>query len=135
MPELTVTEDQLAYIEDLREELAADAGPYAHVRPRDALQYLIDAHDGDATATAPEASDEAGADEDESAATAEDEEENADSDDADRLSSMMSLLDEHDGKWRRTESDDGTYEVDLPDGDTETVRTKDDVRAVLFKNY
>jgi hypothetical protein len=131
MPELTVTEDQLTYIEELREELAADTGPYAHVRPRDALQYLIDAHDGDVGATDVETNDETGANEE----SATEPDESADSDDADRLSSMMSLLDEHDGKWRRTESDDGTYEVDLPDGGTETVRTKDDVRAVLFKNY
>ncbi len=134
MPELTVTEDQLSYIEELREELAADAGPYAHVRPRDALQYLIDNHGGsvDTDAGEPE-----GAEPSDSSPESDggDDEASDDGDDADRLSSMMSLLDEHDGKWRRAESDDGTYEVDLPDGDTETVRTKDDVRAVLFKNY
>jgi hypothetical protein len=52
----------------------------------------------------------------------------------DRLQAMMNLLDTHDGKWREGDGD-GRYEVDLPDGSTETVQTRDDVRAVLFKNY
>ncbi|MFC5970598.1 hypothetical protein ACFPYI_04565 [Halomarina salina] len=52
----------------------------------------------------------------------------------DRLQAMMNLLETHDDKWRE---DDGEarYEIDLPDGSTETVQTRDDVRAVLFKNY
>jgi hypothetical protein len=54
--------------------------------------------------------------------------------DNDRLQAMMNLLDTHDGKWREGDGD-GRYEVDLPDGSTETVQTRDDVRAVLFKNY
>ncbi|WP_418286611.1 Rho termination factor N-terminal domain-containing protein [Halorubrum sp. DTA46] len=51
-----------------------------------------------------------------------------------QLDAMMSLLDTHDDKWREGEGD-ARYEVVLPDGDVETARTKDDVRALLFKNY
>jgi hypothetical protein len=53
---------------------------------------------------------------------------------ASQLDAMMSLLDTHDDKWREGDGD-ARYEVDLPDGDVETARTKDDVRALLFKNY
>lgn len=51
------------------------------------------------------------------------------------LSTANRLLDEHDDKWHDNESGDEPYVVDLPDGDTETVRTKDDVRQLLFRHY
>jgi len=51
------------------------------------------------------------------------------------LQQMMSLLETHDDKWRTAEGGDAPYEVDLPDGGTETARTKDDVKRVLFTNY
>jgi hypothetical protein len=51
------------------------------------------------------------------------------------LDEMMSLLDTHDDKWRKADTAETQYEVDLPDDSTETVQTKDDVRALLFKNY
>lgn len=53
---------------------------------------------------------------------------------AGQLSAMMSLLDTHADKWREADGD-ARYEVDLPDGSVETARTKDDVRALLFRNY
>ncbi|WP_434522283.1 hypothetical protein [Halorubrum sp. AS12] len=53
---------------------------------------------------------------------------------ASQLDAMMSLLDTHGDKWREADGD-ARYEVDLPDGSVETARTKDDVRALLFKNY
>jgi len=53
---------------------------------------------------------------------------------ASQLDAMMSLLDTHGDKWREGDGD-ARYEVDLPDGSVETARTKDDVRALLFKNY
>ena len=53
---------------------------------------------------------------------------------ASQLDAMMSLLDTHDDKWHEGDGD-ARYEVELPDGDVETARTKDDVRALLFKNY
>ncbi|MFC7323075.1 hypothetical protein ACFQMF_00620 [Halorubrum rutilum] len=53
---------------------------------------------------------------------------------SDQLDAMMSLLDTHDDKWSEGDGD-ARYEVELPDGDVETARTKDDVRALLFRNY
>ncbi|WP_135663598.1 hypothetical protein [Halorhabdus rudnickae] len=50
------------------------------------------------------------------------------------LASVNKLLDDHSEKWRRGESD-APYEVDLPDGTTESARTKDDVRQLLFRHY
>lgn len=54
--------------------------------------------------------------------------------DSDQLDAMLSLLETHDGKWWATDGD-ARYEVELPDGRIQTARTKDDVRALLFKNY
>ena len=56
-------------------------------------------------------------------------------DDDDMLDEMMSLLETHDDKWGESDSADHRYSVELPDGSTEQVQTKDDVRALLFKNY
>lgn len=53
----------------------------------------------------------------------------------DRLNAMMNLLDTHDDKWREASKEDARYEIDMPDGTTEYVQTKDDVRAHIFKNY
>jgi hypothetical protein len=52
----------------------------------------------------------------------------------DQLTATLSLLETHDDKWWQADGD-ARYEVELPDGSIETARTKDDVRAVLFKNY
>ncbi|WP_226483000.1 hypothetical protein [Natrinema amylolyticum] len=56
-------------------------------------------------------------------------------DDDDMLDEMMSLLETHDDKWEESNSADFRYTVELPDGSSEQVQTKDDVRALLFKNY
>lgn len=53
---------------------------------------------------------------------------------AGQLNAMLRLLDTHDDKWREGDGE-ARYEVDLPDGTVETARTKDDVRALLFKHY
>lgn len=53
---------------------------------------------------------------------------------ADTLQQAMSLLDAHDDRWREGSGDE-PYEVDLPDGSTEAVRTKDDVKRLLFKHW
>ncbi|WP_290815984.1 hypothetical protein [Halovivax sp.] len=55
--------------------------------------------------------------------------------DDDMLDQMMNLLDTHEDKWEESPSADYRYRVELPDGATEDVQTKDDVRAILFKNY
>ncbi len=161
MPEIEITEDQQEYLEDLRAELEADiVGPYGHVRISDAVQYLIDDHDGrlddvfeestgdvEAGEADDEDTNEADAEDDADETDTEDDADKTDTEDdgdedadedeqggEDRLSAMMSLLDTHDDKWRETDGD-ARYEVDLPDGTTEDAPTKDDVRAVLFKNY
>jgi hypothetical protein len=59
----------------------------------------------------------------------------AEEDGDDRLNAMMNLLDTHDDKWREATQGDARYEIDMPDGATEYVQTKDDVRAHIFKNY
>jgi hypothetical protein len=76
----------------------------------------------------------------------EDGDQDVDSDDADDggvtvgpgggdvLSAANRLLDANDDKWREG-GGDTPYEVDLPDGTTEGVRTKDDVRQLLFRHY
>lgn len=51
-----------------------------------------------------------------------------------QLNAMLSLLETHDDKWWSTDGE-ARYEVELPDGTCESARTKDDVRALLFKNY
>jgi hypothetical protein len=205
MPEIEITEDQREYLEALRQDIQQDVvGKYAHVRMVDAVQYLIDNHEGEinATVTAPSAGpevsaenapvadpvsgdeeaedpaeddiedgaeadddddaeaddaaeeaaddDAAEADEDEAADDEEDDEEAADSggaastppmaaaggggDDDGMLSAMMALMDTHDDKWEEASGDTG-YEVELPDGSTESANTQDDVRALLFKHY
>ena len=180
MKEIAVSDEQYEYVEALRERLQAEhAGRYGHVRPRDAVQYLIDTHapvgetpegaettDGTGGDPSPE---ESGERPDESEASDEEicgaiksdgdpcqraanacpyHDEDAGSENAegatagseetsddDRLSAMMSLLETHEEKWDETPSENGRYEVQLPDGDLEVVQTKDEVRAVLFKNY
>lgn len=52
-----------------------------------------------------------------------------------RLERMMGLLEEYDDAWEEADAEDGKYVVTLPDGSTETARTKEDVRAVLFRHY
>ncbi|MFU1783761.1 hypothetical protein ACM16X_20560 [Haloarcula japonica] len=51
------------------------------------------------------------------------------------LSAANRLLTEHDEKWTRSDENDEPYEVTLPDGSTVSVRTRDDVRKLLFQNY
>ena len=53
---------------------------------------------------------------------------------AGQLNAMMRLLDTHADKWGES-AGDARYEVELPDGRVEAARTKDDVRALLFKHY
>ncbi len=204
MPAISITDDQRERLRWLQRRLGEDVD-YGHVRPRDALEYLLDRFDesdgvddglgepkiagetahpdatgadetpestpstveeqttyvvagggavdeapgsGDALGTddadAVEATDEDDAVDEEEASTDEatdDDETNESgvdretSDDETRLNSMMSLLADHDDKWRETSGGEEKYEVDLPDGGTERARTKDDVRAILFKHH
>lgn len=210
MPELSVTDDQRERLRRVQEHLAEDVA-YGHVRPRDALEYLLDRFDeesgsgtdsveatatasnpsegnadsssgfvvrngGTATASVQESVDSENDETDthevekdaearvldasEGADAADTAGENGDdvaisdpsnestetddsgaasdsgdaSDDA-RLNSVMSLLDDNADVWREAAGGEEKYEVDLPDGGTARARTKDDVRAVLFKHY
>jgi hypothetical protein len=95
----------------------------------------------DTNANATETAGDADAD---TTAEAGDADEGTEADDADegdisdggsgQLDAMLSLLETHDEKWWSTDGD-ARYKVELPDGSVETARTKDDVRAMLFKNY
>ncbi|TKX81077.1 hypothetical protein [Halorubrum sp. SD626R] len=108
---------------DAAESLSADPFAWAGVE--------LDEDESDETATGSDDSDEEGDDDEEN------DEATAESDDgggADQLDAVMSLLDTHDDKWGEADGD-ARYEVELPDGDVETARTKDDVRALLFRNY
>jgi len=178
MPEIEITPEQQERLRELQEDLARDVvGKYGHVRPRDAVEYLLDRYESDDdaeggdAATAPPAAGNVDAEADADAmepvdanADGSDAGDDADNtgDDADNtgdgatarvvaeaedgdatdgsadndamLNEMMSLLDTHDDKWGESAGDE-RYEVELPDGSTEQVRTKDDVKALLFKNY
>jgi hypothetical protein len=166
MPDLTISDDQRERLQRVQDHLAADVA-YGHVRPRDAVEYLLDQFDGEEAVDSSAVGVESVADADaadagfevrnggshltgahESAVTDSDDggesttDENADAavesgeaTDETRLNSVMSLLDDHEDVWREADGGEAKYEVDLPDGGTERARTKDDVRAVLFKHY
>jgi hypothetical protein len=203
MPAISITDDQRERLRWLQRRLGEDVD-YGHVRPRDALEFLLDHFDetdggddgpgepaiagetahpdatggeeipestpstvgerttyvvagGGAVDEAPGSGGALGTDDaDAVEATVEDDaidegeastDEATDdetdeggvdretSDDETRLNSMMSLLADHDDKWRETSGGEEKYEVDLPDGGTERARTKDDVRAILFKHH
>lgn len=157
MPDIDLSREQYAYVEALRDELAEEV-TYGTVRLEDAVQYLIDHHredgdldvevDADLDVDPEDAAADGGQAVVEEEPDGDDEgEEGGDADDSasgagggggplgsssDKVSEMMSLLDDHGDVWR--EADSG-YEVDLPDGDTEQVQTKDDVRALLFQHH
>jgi hypothetical protein len=151
MPSIEITADQRDRLRAVQEELSADVvGKYGHVRPCDAVEYLLDRH---AEATAGDEGATGGADVDpvengdDGDGTAEDGDGGGGDVDGDAradaagsvtgggpLDGMMNLLDEHEDRWREG-GGDARYEVDLPDGSVEPARTKDDVRALLFRHY
>ena len=158
MPSIDITPEQAERLAAVQEELAAEVvGKYGHVRVQDAIEYLLDEHESgsdstEATESVAEAAVVEGNASPDSSDTTDDGGGDADADtDADdetgaaapelggsdgdaMLNAMMNLLDTHDDKWGESSGDE-RYEVTLPDGDVEQVRTKDDVRALLFKHY
>jgi hypothetical protein len=139
MPEIEITPEQEERLCALQEEIARDVvGKYGHVRPRDAVEYLLDRYENDEEADPGNATgddaDDADGDPDDADGDADDAD--GDPDDADNamLNEMMNLLDTHDDKWGESDGDE-RYAVELPDGTTEQVRTKDDVKALLFDHY
>lgn len=150
MPDIEITPEQEERLRALQEDIARDVvGKYGHVRPRDAVEYLLDRYeDGDPAETTPDDADTAAATNGATARVVTEDGDSADDDDAAEaegddgasggndamLNEMMSLLDTHSDKWGDSSGDE-RYVVDLPDGSTEQVRTKDDVKALLFKHY
>lgn len=124
MPEIEIAADQRAFLDDIIDDLEAEhVGKYGVVRYQDALQFLIDHYQDDF-------------DEDVAADSRADSSPSQPAESGeDRLEAMMSLLDRHEDKWNLNEGEEGKYSVTLPNESTETVRTKDDVRALLFKHY
>jgi hypothetical protein len=225
MPDIRITGEQAERLRDLQDRIERElVGKYGHVRPSDAVEYLLDRYESDAEAGddlaadhgAPDlvgsnadaaidgeaadggddedgAADDAGSDADPAREgdghaagetrgrddERESDAESADADDAESadgksdddavdggdgddngdggggsdgdggdgddggndasgaamLDSMMNLLDTHGDKWGEADAGDERYEVELPDGSVETARTKDDVRALLFRHY
>jgi hypothetical protein len=150
MPSIEITSEQHERFAAIREELAAaHAGKYASVQPTDVMAYLLDVaeaaddptavSDGESETTAETTAGDDGEDTteaaDEPSATAAADAEATDDDGASSGGpGMLNLLEDHDEKWREG-GGDAPYEVDLPDGGTETARTRDDVKAILFKHY
>lgn len=130
MPDISVSAEQVRRLESVASDLeAVYVGEYGHVRHRDALEYLLD------TYTPP--SEIAETDPYESSAVAS--ESHADTPASDQspeetLQQAMDLLSTHADKWREGSGDE-PYEVDLPDGSTEAVRTKDDIKRLLFTHW
>lgn len=142
MSDLSVSETQLERLEEISAELeAVYVGEYGTVRPTDALQYLLDTYTPPETTDAGDEPADA-ATEAETTADAESGTEPASKSEPDRdaaspestLQQAMSLLDAHEDRWRESSGDE-PYEVDLPDGSTEAVRTKDDIKRLLFKHW
>jgi hypothetical protein len=150
MPDIEITPEQEERLRALQEDIARDVvGKYGHVRPRDAVEYLLDRYeDGEPAETTLDDADTAAATNGATARVVTEDGDSADDDDAAEaegddgasggndamLNEMMSLLDTHSDKWGDSSGDE-RYVVDLPDGSTEQVRTKDDVKALLFKHY
>jgi hypothetical protein len=125
---------------DAAESLAAD--PFARVDvdldgvedAGDAGDDVVDADDETASDDEGDVDAAGGGDGATEGGTVEGADSGSDEGGAGQLDAMMSLLDTHADKWREADGD-ARYEVDLPDGSVETARTKDDVRALLFRNY
>ncbi|CCQ37473.1 uncharacterized protein Nmlp_3343 [Natronomonas moolapensis 8.8.11] len=140
MPEIQLSEAQHERFNAVRERLAAEyAGRYASVRPADVVDYLLDTAETDAAA-APSANDDSvptgpseSTPESTSLSTETATTESVSGSTSD-TSGVFDLLDEHADKWRESDGE-VPYEVDLPDGSTETARTRDDIKATLFKHY
>jgi hypothetical protein len=139
MREIQLSEAQHERFNAIQERLAAEyAGRYASVRPADVMDYLLDTAETDAAASsanddaAPmgdaEATSNSAGMSTETTATKTVSESTSD------MSGVFDLLDEHADKWRESDGE-VPYEVDLPDGSTETARTRDDIKTTLFKYY
>ncbi|MFC7075628.1 hypothetical protein [Haloarcula halophila] len=142
--------------DEMRGKLLTTLGPAELARRLDGVEVDGDetaSDDGDSptadatsagTATPENEDDDTdGADADDTTDVTDDEATDGDTDDGETggngpsgvLAAANRLLREHDDKWRKSETSEEPYEVDLPDGTTTGVRTKDDVRQLLFRHY
>ena len=139
MREIQLSEAQHERFNAIQERLTAEyAGRYASVRPADVMDYLLDTAETDAAASSAnddaepmgdaEATSNSAGMSTETTATKTVSESTSD------MSGVFDLLDEHADKWRESDGE-VPYEVDLPDGSTETARTRDDIKTTLFKYY
>jgi hypothetical protein len=142
MPEIRLTDAQLERLDAVGADLeAAYVGRYGRVTPADAVDYLLDTYTPPEDAETDDKGTEAAGSDGTGSADASS---NGSSNDSrtpakpagggSPLAAAAALLDDNDDVWRES-SGDAPYEVDLPDGSTEAVRTKDDVKRLLFKHY
>ena len=101
----------------------------------DSVEDADDEDDDTGAGDAEEDTEDAETDSADEEATSDGENSGGEASDDDMLDRMMNLLDTHDDKWEESPAADYRYRVDLPEGGTEDVQTKDDVRALLFKHY
>jgi hypothetical protein len=145
MPEIRLTDDQLERLEDVCDAVeAAYVGPYGRVTPADAVDYLLDTysppsdHEAGSESAVPDTDADASANENGDAKNGSEQAKTEASANPNGggspLAAAAALLDDNDDVWRESDGD-APYEVDLPDGSTEGVRTKDDVKRLLFKHY
>jgi len=153
MPEIRLTDDQLERLEAVCDAVeTAYVGPYGRVTHADAVDYLLDTytppsdHEADGGAAVPDTDAEASSDGasangstngDGDAKNGSEQtktEASASGGSGSPLAAAAALLDDNDDVWRESDGDT-PYEVDLPEGSTEGVRTKDDVKRLLFKHY
>lgn len=145
MPEIRLTDDQLERLDAVAADVeAAYVGRYGRATTADALDYLLDTYtppsereDGPETNGAARPStngDGATASDDESDAEEAEQKSAKPAGGGSPLAAVAALLEDNDDVWRKSDGD-APYEVDLPDGSTEAVRTKDDVKRLLFKHY
>jgi len=136
----TVSTDPLALIDmsidSLRPDTSDARNPFTETEETDVtLSIEVDAAD-DADVSTADADDDSESTAEDDGDGPEDDTTEDDDDEAGKaqLNTMLNLLNTHEDKWWDAEGD-ARYEVELPDGSIETARTKDDVRALLFRNY
>ena len=145
MPEIRLTEDQLERLEAVTADVeAAYVGRYGRATTADAVDYLLDTYtppseregDTDARSTAASSNGASANGESASEKTASSNgKKSAKPEGGDSpLAAVAALLEDNDDVWRKSDGD-APYVVDRPDGSTAGVRTKDDVKRLLFKHY
>ena len=145
MPSVRITDEQQSQLEGLRTELSREySGRYASVTDQDVMTFLLDLTDSveePLALLAKNGPNQNGPVTEETASSPAKTQTEASSSDGSpgkavdiSLESMLKLLETHRDKWGDSDGEE-PYEVELPDGEVQTARTKDDVKAILFKHY